>query len=200
MTILSDVSIRAAIEAGDLEIDPPPVDAAYQPCSLDLALGDSLLVWPSGVTRDPRFDQRREWEAVELFRRPDSDLTGWHLLPGRRYLATTREHVALPAHLAGRLEGRSSWARDGLCVHHTAGWLDAGYRGRPTVELSVVGSWLVIWPGADCLQLVVQHLDQPAARPYGHADLGSRYLADADPTPARVRGVPALRAVSRRPS
>lgn len=178
MTVLSDRGIEAALEEG-LWIEPWH-NAAVQPASFDLTLGRSLLVWPMGTLRDPRYGRQEDaWQSVGFRDVPDGPI--WILEPGRRYLATTAEHVRLPDTLAGQISARSSWGRDGLdVIQGPAGWIDPGYRGRPTLELSVTGSSLVIWPGAPCLQLVLYRLDRPCARPYA-----GRYQGDLEPTPAR---------------
>jgi dCTP deaminase len=148
------------------------------PCSVDLHLGDALLVWPEWVRRNPRHDQSAMWRAVHL---DADDGTAWVLRPGLRYLATTAEEVAIPDDCAAQISARSSWGRDGLSVViGPAGFIDAGWSGKPTLELSVVGSELVIWPGARVAQLVVHELTSPAAQPYR-----GRYQGDQSPTPSR---------------
>lgn len=184
MSVLSDTSIRTAIEAEHLIVEPYAADAV-QPSSYDLTLGDALLVWPDYVPRDPRFDQSALWKPVDLIEHGPGKV--WSLLPGRRYLATTAEKIQLPRFLAGQIAARSSWGRDGLdVIQGPAGFIDPGYRGRPTLELSVTGSTLVIWPGAPCLQIVFYCLDAACERPYGSKALGSRYQSDTQPTPART--------------
>lgn len=194
MTVLSDQTIRWYLEATWLRIQPL-VEGAVQPASLDLRLGDTLLVWPRWVRRDPRIDQAHLWRPVslQLAWTPDADAAhdpceepSWVLEPGHRYLATTLEEIHLPRNVAGQLAARSSWGRDGLdVIQGPAGFLDPGWRGKPTLELSVVGSELVIWPGASCLQLVLYLLDADAEHPYGSKALASKYQDDMAPTPSR---------------
>lgn len=152
------------------------------PASIDLHIGETLLIWPDYVMRDPRFDQGKLWRPVDLDTYEAGEpRTVWIMKPGRRYLATTRERITMPADLAGQIDARSSWGRDGLAVIcGPAGWLDPGYSGRPTLELSVVGSDLVIWPGARVAQLIVHRLESPALKPYA-----GRYQNDDAPTPSR---------------
>lgn len=182
--ILSDSSIRMAIDAEHLFVTPFN-DAAVQPASLDLTLGDRLLAWPMDRLRDPRYGSADQtWQEVPFRDVPDGPI--WILQPHRRYLATTAEEIQLPRFLAAQIAARSSWGRDGLdVIQGPAGFIDPGYRGRPTLELSVTGSELVIWPGAPCLQIVFYRLDAECERPYGSKALGSRYQGDLDPTPAR---------------
>lgn len=165
MTILSDRSLHAMY----------PESEHIQPASIDCHLGDTLTVWPDYVCRDPRYDQSALWKPVPL-----TDGI-WVIEPGRRYLCTTAETVTVRDDLAGEITGRSSWGRDGLEIHRTAGWLDPGFHGRPTLELSVVGSALVIWPGARACQIVFHQLDYPCVRPYA-----GKYQFDCMPTPSRM--------------
>lgn len=154
-------------------------DAPYiQPASIDLHVGDTLLVWPDYVRRDPRYDQSRLWRPVGL-----EDIAGlvWVLKPGFRYLAATKERVKILPDCAGELTGRSSWGRDGLEVHRTAGWIDPGYVGFPTLEISVVGSEIILWPGARVCQLIIHQLMSPALKPYS-----GKYQNDSKPTPSRL--------------
>lgn len=157
------------------------------PASIDLAIGDALKVWPQWVRRDPRTDQSDRWLTETLDLEYDAEHPIWILKPGLRYLATTRERLCIPDDAAGQLSARSSWGRDGLAVIcGPAGWLDPGYEGRPTLELSVVGSELVIWPGAVILQLIVHQLSSECEQPYR-----GKYLNDQEPTPSRMfREVP----------
>lgn len=178
MSVLSDTVLR--------RIWP---DSLVGPASIDLHLGDELKVWPSWIRRDPRIDQSDKWRPVGLTLAwtPDHgehdplEKPVWVLVPDQRYLTTTLESITIPDDCAGQLAARSSWARDGLAViQGPAGWCDPGYSGRPTLELSVTGSELVIWPGARVLQLIVHRLEEPCARPYR-----GRYQGDQDATPSR---------------
>jgi dCTP deaminase len=146
------------------------------PASYDLHLGETLLGWPSGVVRDPRIDQSEVWELKQL--RADGT---WVLEPGMFYLGATRERVGIPNDLVGQLEGRSSWGRLGLEIHRCAGYIDPGFQGHPTLELSVVGAPLVIWPGARICQLVLTLLTSPAVRPYR-----GKYHGDDGPVASRL--------------
>lgn len=174
MTVLSDRSLKALY---------PAYHGNTQPASIDLHIGADLLVWPTTERRDPRTDQSDLWRPV-LTR--DLDGPVWVLRPHLRYLATTREHIRIPDDCAGQIGARSSWGRDGLAViQGPAGWLDPGYIGRPTLELSVVGSELVLWPGAAICQLIVFRLDRPSERPYGSVGRASKYQGDFAPTPSK---------------
>lgn len=151
------------------------------PASIDVHVGSVLWFWPDNVPRDPRTDQSDIWRRVPLFGTEPDDLI-WLLKPRLRYLAATRERIRIPNDCAGQISARSSWGRDGLAVIcGPAGWCDPGYLGNPTLELSVVGSELVLWPGAAIAQLIVHRLETPCERPYS-----GKYQDDADPTPSRL--------------
>lgn len=181
--VFSDVDLRR------IWPDSPHIQAA----SIDLHLGDMLKAWPTWALRDPRMDQSDIWYRLPL--RPawdyvsegEDNAPAWVLHPGVRYLATTRERVKMPDDCAGQLSARSSWARDGLNVlAGPAGWIDPGFLGPIVLELSVVGSDLVIWPGASVCQLVVHRLETPAERPYGHPGRQSKYQDLTGVTPSRT--------------
>lgn len=169
MTVLSDRTLRSMYP------DNPHISGA----SIDVHLGDTLLVWPSWITRDPRIDQRHHWRPVDLVEITPDD-HGWIIEPGQRYLGATRERLAVPAYLAAEVTGRSSWGRDGLAVHQTAGWIDPLFRGTVTLELSVIGSKLVLRPGDRVAQLVFHELDLPCLNGYS-----GKYLDQTGPTPSR---------------
>lgn len=149
------------------------------PASIDLHVGSVLWFWPPHVPRDPRHDQSVTWQREPL---QDMDGHAWVLVPGYRYLAATRERIRIPTDCAGQISARSSWGRDGLAVIcGPAGWCDPGYLGNPTLELSVIGSELVLWPGAAVAQLILHRLETPCERPYA-----GRYQGDSEPTPSRM--------------
>ena len=151
-------------------------DSNPEPASIDLHIGDTLKYWPNWVRRDPRIDQSDMWREVPI----DKQVGGWVLIPGIRYLAATRERLKILDDHAGELTGRSSWGRDGLEIHRTAGWIDPGFEGNPTLELSVVGSELILWPGAKVCQLILHQLSSPCLLPYT-----GKYQSNIEPTPSR---------------
>jgi dCTP deaminase len=164
--ILSDRDLRVELLAGRLVIDPPPADAAIQPASIDLHLGKGLRLPSDSV----------EYSAVE-----------WDLWPAQFILGHTVEHVAIPAHLVGQLNGKSSLGRLGLSVHITAGFIDPGFRGQITLELHNCSSrTITLTPGMSIGQLVLMRLTSPAERPYGSAGLGSHYQGQTGATPSAV--------------
>jgi dCTP deaminase len=158
----------------------PHYRGAIGPASIDLAIGDDLRSWPRYERRDPRRDQSALWNAVSL--QADDLGSFWVLVPGVRYLATTRERLCIPDDAAGQIGARSSWGRDGLAViQGPAGWLDPGFCGKVVLELSVLGSELVLWPGAVVCQLILFQLSSPCLQPYA-----GRYQGQADVTPSRL--------------
>lgn len=187
MSVLSDVSLRAQIEAGRLVIDPL-ADGAIQPASIDVRLGDKLLIWNGhdhghghiDLTRD----QSSAWDACRLITDDTMAAEGgpyWWLWPGNLYLGVTLEYVAVPDDLLCHLHGRSSLGRLGIVIHQTAGLVDPGWRGKLTLEITVAYP-TILRPDQPIGQLTFERLATPAADPYG-----GRYQGDVDPTPSRLR-------------
>jgi dCTP deaminase len=180
--ILSDRDIRAEIEAGRIVVDPYLPDAV-QPSSIDLHLGNRFRVFRNNRTAviDPRADQPELTELVEI--------TGdepFILHPGEFVLGATFERVALPDDLVARLEGRSSLGRLGLMIHSTAGYVDPGWEGTLTLELSNAANLPIkLYDGMKIGQISFQRLSSPAETPYGDARIGSRYRGQTDPTASR---------------
>jgi dCTP deaminase len=180
--ILSDRDIRSEIEAGRIVIDPFLPDAV-QPSSVDLHLGNRFRVFRNNRTAviDPREDQPELTEMVEI-----SGDEPFVLHPGEFVLGATFERVALPDDLVARLEGRSSLGRLGLMIHSTAGYVDPGWDGTLTLELSNVANLPIkLYDGMKIGQISFQRLSSPAEVPYGDARLGSRYRGQTDPTASR---------------
>jgi dCTP deaminase len=183
--LLSDRDIRAELKAGDLRIDPLE-DHQIQPASVDLRLGYGIGVFELGhnVAIDPH-------RVPEGLVRISNDLADYVLRPGVFLLAHTLEEVAMPAHLAAQIDGTSTLGRLGLVVHSTAGWVDPGFRGTLTLELSVVGPLPVVLAPADKIaQLCLFRCSSPADRPYGSPELRSRYQGQAGPTAPRRQPPP----------
>jgi dCTP deaminase len=180
--ILSDVDIRKEIESGRIVIDPFD-PAAIQPSSIDLHVDDRFRVFAN--SRYPYIDVKKEMpgltEVVEV-----ADPDPFILHPGEFVLASSYEVISLPDHLASRLEGKSSLGRLGLLTHSTAGFIDPGFSGHVTLELSNVATLPIkLWPGMKIGQLCVFRLSSPAEHPYGSAKYGSRYQGQRGPTPSR---------------
>src|SRR3954449_7654982 len=180
--ILSDKTIRAELEAGGIVIEPL-ADDAIQPSSVDLHVDRFFRVFRNDTTPfiDPKAPQDDLTEYVEV----DEDRT-FILHPGEFVLGSTRERVALGDDLVGRLEGKSSLGRLGLLIHSTAGFVDAGWDGHLTLELSNVANLpIAIYPGMKIGQISFLQMTTPAEHPYGSDSAGSKYQGQRGPTPSR---------------
>ncbi|MDQ3610969.1 MAG: dCTP deaminase [Actinomycetota bacterium] len=180
--ILSDRSIRAQIAAGRIVVDPLG-DDAVQPSSVDVRVDSSFRVF--ATHRHPFIDPRAEQPGLtELVKVDEGDPFVLH--PGEFVLGSTYERIALPDDLVARLEGKSSLGRLGLLIHSTAGFVDAGWDGWLTLELSNVATLpIAIWPGMKIGQVAFFRLSTPAERPYGSEGLHSKYRGQRGPTASR---------------
>jgi dCTP deaminase len=180
--ILSDRSIREQLESGRIVIDP--LDARnIQPSSVDLRLDRFFRVFRNHTMRviDVKEDQEELTELVEI---GDDDPLILH--PGEFVLGSTAERVALPDDLVARLEGKSSLGRLGLLIHSTAGFVDAGWDGHLTLELSNVANLpITLYPGMKIGQISFLQMTTPADVPYGSSTVGSKYQGQRGPTPSR---------------
>jgi dCTP deaminase len=180
--ILSDRSLREAIAAGRLVIDPLD-DEAIQPSSIDVRLDNRFRVFYTA--RHPYIDVKQPMEDLtELVEvKPDD---AFILHPGEFVLGSTLEQIGIPDDLAARLEGKSSLGRLGLMTHSTAGFLDPGFIGHVTLELSNVANLpITLYPGMRIGQIAVFQLTTAAERPYGSRGVGSKYQGQLGPTPSR---------------
>ncbi len=177
--ILSDRDIRAQIEAGRIEIDPFTPDAV-QPSSVDLHLDRRFRVFRNN--RYPYIDVRQEQpELTEMLEISGDEPFVLH--PGEFVLGSTLERVALPNDLVARLEGKSSLGRLGLLIHSTAGYVDPGWDGNLTLELSNVANLpIALYQGMKIGQISFQRLSSPVEIPYGDERIGSKYRGQRDPT------------------
>lgn len=187
-SVLSDGTIRALIASGAVRVEPFE-DTMVQPASIDLRLGPSFRVFHNHRVRviDLADPPRDLTEHVEL-----GEGEPFVIHPGEFVLGRTQEWVELPDDLVARIEGKSSLGRLGLIVHATAGFVDPGFRGTLTLEITnLTRVPIVLWPGKPIAQLSFMTLDRPAERPYGHPDLGSHYAGQVDATESRYEGGPA---------
>jgi dCTP deaminase len=177
--VLSDRDIRAEIEAGRIVIDPF-IPEAVQPSSVDLHLDRRFRVFRN--SRYPFIDVRADQpELTELVEIGGDDPFILH--PGEFVLGSTYERVALPNDLVARLEGKSSLGRLGLLIHSTAGYVDPGWEGNLTLELSNVANLpITLYDGMKIGQISFQRLSSPAEVSYGEASIGSKYRGQRDPT------------------
>ncbi len=179
--VLSDRSLKDELAAGRIVIEPfDPVD--IQPASIDVHLGDGFRVFRN--SRYPFIDPNvSQPELTELITASVAEPFVLH--PGEFVLATTLEKVTLPDNILGRLEGKSTLGRIGLLIHSTAGYVDPGWVGYLTLELSNVANLpILLTPGMKIGQLAFEQLSTPVDRPYGHPDLGSHYQNQEGPTPS----------------
>jgi dCTP deaminase len=180
--ILSDRDLRILIEKGSLVIDPFDSDS-IQPSSIDLRVGNQFRVFAN--SRYPYIDVRDPMEGLtEVVEASENEPFILH--PGEFVLGSTLERVALPDDKVGRLEGKSSLGRLGLLIHSTAGFVDAGFDGYLTLELSNVANLpITLYPGMKIGQLCLFEMTSPAERPYGSKELRSKYRGQVGPTPSR---------------
>ncbi len=180
--VLSDRSIREAIESGRIVIDPLGVDC-IQPSSVDLHVDQYFRLFRNHTSRviDVREDQEDLTELVDVG--AEGPLI---LHPGEFMLGATIERVGVPDDLVARLEGKSSLGRLGLLIHSTAGFVDAGWDGHLTLELSNVANLpITLYPGMKIGQISFFQMTTTAERPYGSSGLNSKYLGQRGPTPSR---------------
>ena len=180
--VLSDRTIKAELSAGRIVIEPLDADD-IQPSSVDLHLGDDFQVFRN--SRYPYIDPGRNQEGLTE-REFASTEEPFVLHPGEFVLGTTLERIGLPDDIVGRLEGKSSLGRLGLLIHSTAGYVDPGWNGRLTLELSNVANLpIVLTPGMKIGQISFSKMTTPVDRPYGHPGLGSKYQGQIDATPSK---------------
>jgi dCTP deaminase len=179
--VLSDRTIRRLLEEGRIGIAPFDPDL-MQPSSVDVRVDRYFRVFRN--SRYPYIDVKAEQEGLtELVEVEDE---AFILHPGEFVLGSTLERVRLPDDLVARLEGKSSLGRLGLLIHSTAGFIDPGWDGHVTLELSNVANLpITIYPGMKIGQLSFVQLTEAAERPYGSAGIGSKYQGQRGPTPSR---------------
>lgn len=180
--LLSDKDIRSEIDKGRVGIDPFD-PAMVQPSSIDVRLDRFFRVFENH--RYPFIDPSQEQPDLTRLVEPDGN-EAFILHPGEFVLASTYETVTLPDDIASRLEGKSSLGRLGLLTHSTAGFIDPGFSGHVTLELSNVATLPIkLYPGMKIGQLCLFRLSSPAEHPYGSARYGSRYMGQRGPTASR---------------
>ena len=186
--ILSDRTIREELAAGRIVIDPLD-DSCIQPSSVDLRLDRLFRVFLNHTM--PVIDVKEDLEDLTRLVEIDEG-DAFILHPGEFVLGSTFERVAVPDDIVARIEGKSSLGRLGLIVHATAGFVDPGFSGTLTLEITnLTRVPIVLWPGKPIAQLSFMALDRAAERPYGHPDLGSHYHGQLEATESRYEGGPA---------
>jgi dCTP deaminase len=180
--VLSDKTIRAEVEAGRIELDPYDGDL-IQPSSIDVRVDRRFRVFHNA--RYPYIDVRQQMEDLTELVEVGGD-EPFILHPGEFVLGQTLERVTLPDDLVARLEGKSSLGRLGLLIHSTAGFVDPGFSGNLTLELSNVANLpITIYEGMPIGQISFMRMDGPVEVPYGAKDRGSKYQGQGEPTPSR---------------
>ncbi|MDA1348849.1 MAG: dCTP deaminase [Chloroflexi bacterium] len=181
--VLSDHTIKEELASGRIVVDPLGEDSV-QPASVDVHLDRKLRVFRN--SRRPYIDLREDMtdltEVVEI-----ADEVPFILHPGEFVLASTYENIELPVDLVARLEGKSSLGRIGLLIHSTAGYVDPGWKGHLTLELSNVANLpITLYFRMKIGQLSYLRLSTPADNPYGSPGLGSKYQGQTEPTASRA--------------
>ena len=182
--VLSDRTITSRLDSGSIKIDPLNRQD-IQPASVDLHLAPSLRIFRSpkpGQYIDVKTNNDHLLYETEIPK--DSPHL---LLPGTFALARTTERVEIPDDIVAELEGKSSLGRLALFVHATAGYLDPGFRGTITLELTNANIFpITLYRDMEIAQVTFVQLSEPALRPYGHPDLNSKYQDQEDTTPSRA--------------
>jgi dCTP deaminase len=180
--VLSDRTITRLLAEGRIEIDPYD-ESLLQPSSVDVRVDRYFRVFHNA--RYPYIDVREPQEDLTELVEVDGE-TPFILHPGEFVLGSTLERIRLPDDLVARLEGKSSLGRLGLLIHSTAGFIDPGWDGHVTLELSNVANLpITIYHGMKIGQVSFVQLSEPAAAPYGSRELGSKYQGQKGPTPSR---------------
>ncbi len=180
--LLSDRDIRAELDSQRITLEPYD-PAMIQPSSIDVRLDRLFRLFDNHkyAVIDPAEDQPELTRLVEV--EPDEAFV---LHPGEFVLGSTYESVSLPDDVAARLEGKSSLGRLGLLTHSTAGFIDPGFTGHVTLELSNVATLPIkLWPGMKIGQMCFFRLSSPSENPYGSGAQGSRYQGQRGPTASR---------------
>jgi dCTP deaminase len=180
--LLSDRDLKAELAADRIKLEPSAEDMV-QPSSIDVRLDRYFRLFDNHkyAVIDPSIDQPELTRLIEV-----DPAEGFILHPGEFVLGSTFEQVTLPDDIAARLEGKSSLGRLGLLTHSTAGFIDPGFTGHVTLELSNTATLPIrLWPGMKIGQLCFFQLSSPAEHPYGAGQYKSRYLGQNGPTASR---------------
>ena len=188
MAILSDQDIKKYLEEGKITIEPlEDPGRQIQPSSVDLRIGNEFKGFR--IIRQPCIDplDKSDLESyMESFHLEQGEAFIIH--PGEFALATTYEAVKLPDDLVARVEGRSSMGRLGITMHVTAGYIDPGFQGKITLEISNIGKMPVaLYTGQRVCQIVFETMTSPSQRPYGHPDRDSKYMGQDKPVTSKIK-------------
>ena len=181
--ILSDRTIQKKLDTDQLVITPLHPDD-IQPASVDLHLEPAIRIFNNSELTYIDIKQNIE-DATTLIEMPDQN-SPYMLQPGEFILGSTIEHIELPDNLVARLEGKSSLGRIGLVIHSTAGFIDPGFKGNITLELSNLSNLpITLYPNMKIAQISFMTMTTPARRIYGSPELHSRYQGQKGPTASR---------------
>ena len=180
--ILSDRSLREQIEAGRIIIEP--FDAGcIQPSSIDVKIGNLFRVFRNHTSAVIDVKQNQE-DLTELITIPEDGVFMLH--PGEFVLASTIERIGVPDDMVSRIDGKSSLGRLGLIIHSTAGFIDPGFDGHVTLELTNIATLpITLYPGMKIGQVSFMQMTTAADHPYGKGAAGSKYQGRRGPTPSR---------------
>ena len=187
MAILSDKTIKEYLKEGKIGIDSLKDEKQIQPSSIDMRLGKEFKVFK--VIRKAYIDPKDE-EDLSLYMESTTvkDGEAFIIHPNEFALATTLEYVKVPDDLVARVEGRSSMGRLGVTMHVTAGFIDPGFEGNITLEISNIGAMPVaLYPGQRVCQIVFETMTTPSELPYGHPDRNSKYMGQTSPESSRIK-------------
>lgn len=182
VVLLSDRDIKREVAAGRVRLDPYD-EGMVQPSSIDVRLDRFFRLFDNHKYPyiDPAEEQPELTRLVEVAAEEP-----FVLHPGEFVLGSSYETVRLPDDLAARVEGKSSLGRLGLLTHATAGFVDPGFDGHVTLELSNVATLPIkLWPGMKIGQLCFFRLSCAAEHPYGSSAYGSHYQGQRGPTASR---------------
>jgi dCTP deaminase len=180
--ILSDRTLREQIAAGRIVIDPYD-EACVQPSSIDVKISHLFRVFRNHTARviDVKHDMTDLTELVEI---PADGVFMLH--PGEFVLGSTVERIGVPDDLVARIDGKSSLGRLGLIIHSTAGFIDPGFDGHVTLELTNIATLpITLYPGMKVGQVSFMRMTTAADEPYGRGAKGSKYQGQLGPTPSR---------------
>jgi len=188
MAILSDKDIKECLKSGKIVIEPlENPDVQIQPSSVDLRIGNEFKGFK--IIRKPCIDPMDESDIdsyMQSFFIEEGEPFIIH--PGEFTLATTYETIKLPPNLVARVEGRSSMGRLGVTMHVTAGFIDPGFYGKITLEISNIGKMPVaLYTGQRVCQIVFETMTSPAVRPYGHPERDSKYMGQKRPESSKIK-------------
>lgn len=188
MTILSDLDIKNYLKEGKIKIEPLiDEDKQIQPSSVDLRLGNEFKGFK--VIKKPFIDPKDPEDINSYMETITIDDGEYFIIhPNEFTLATTFEKVSLPGDIVARVEGRSSMGRLGVTMHVTAGFIDPGFEGNITLEISNIGKMPVaLYPGQRVCQIVFETMTSPSQRPYGHPERNSKYMGQTKPEGSRIK-------------